>query len=61
LGNIVLHTSQYGLSEPVKLFQEQEEMHEFIRETVQSTEAISQKMFQLYGGSVKPENAKEIF
>ncbi len=40
-----------------------QEMHEFIRETVQHTygSAIAEDVSILYGGSVKPDNAKEIF
>jgi triosephosphate isomerase len=40
-----------------------QEMHEFIRETIrkQYGSAIAEKVSILYGGSVKPENAKEIF
>jgi triosephosphate isomerase len=40
-----------------------QEMHEFIRETVLKTfgKEISEEVSILYGGSVKPENAKEIF
>jgi triosephosphate isomerase len=38
-------------------------MHAFIRETVQHTygSAIAEDVSILYGGSVKPDNAKEIF
>jgi triosephosphate isomerase len=38
-------------------------MHAFIRKTVaaQYSEAIANKVSILYGGSVKPANAKEIF
>ena len=38
-------------------------MHQFIRETLNSKygEQVSQDMTILYGGSVKPANAKEIF
>jgi triosephosphate isomerase len=40
-----------------------QEMHAFIRETVQHTygSAIAEDVSILYGGSVKPDNAKEIF
>lgn len=40
-----------------------QEMHRFIRETVQKRfgSAIADNVSILYGGSVKPENAKEIF
>jgi triosephosphate isomerase len=40
-----------------------QEMHEFIRETVRKTfgSDIADDLSILYGGSVKPENAKEIF
>ncbi|MBK0368834.1 triose-phosphate isomerase [Flavobacterium agrisoli] len=40
-----------------------QEMHEFIRETVRKRfgAEISDELTILYGGSVKPENAKEIF
>lgn len=40
-----------------------QDMHQFIRETLNSKygEQISQDMTILYGGSVKPANAKEIF
>lgn len=40
-----------------------QEMHEFIRETVQKAfgSAIAEDVSILYGGSVKPDNAKEIF
>lgn len=40
-----------------------QEMHEFIRETVRHTfgNNIAEDVSILYGGSVKPENAKEIF
>ena len=40
-----------------------QEMHEFIRETVRKTfgSDIAEDVSILYGGSVKPENAKEIF
>src|SRR6478752_500289 len=40
-----------------------QEMHEFIRETVRKTfgSDVAEDVSILYGGSVKPENAKEIF
>ena len=40
-----------------------QEMHEFIRETVRKRygNAIAEDISILYGGSVKPDNAKEIF
>lgn len=40
-----------------------QEMHEFIRETVRKTfgSVIAEDVSILYGGSVKPDNAKEIF
>ena len=40
-----------------------QEMHRFIRETVRNTfgSNVSEEVSILYGGSVKPENAKEIF
>ena len=40
-----------------------QEMHEFIRETVRKTfgSDIAEDLSILYGGSVKPDNAKEIF
>jgi triosephosphate isomerase (TIM) len=40
-----------------------QEMHEFIRETVRHTfgSDIAEDVSILYGGSVKPDNAKEIF
>ena len=40
-----------------------QEMHEFIRETVRKTYGndVAENVSILYGGSVKPENAKEIF
>ncbi len=40
-----------------------QEMHEFIRETVRKAfgSDIAENVSILYGGSVKPENAKEIF
>ena len=40
-----------------------QEMHEFIRETVRKAfgSAIAESVSILYGGSVKPDNAKEIF
>ena len=40
-----------------------QEMHEFIRETVRKRygNAIAEDVSILYGGSVKPENAREIF
>ena len=40
-----------------------QEMHEFIRETVRKAfgSEIAENVSILYGGSVKPENAKEIF
>ena len=40
-----------------------QEMHQFIRETVQKRygSAIAEDVSILYGGSVKPDNAKEIF
>lgn len=40
-----------------------QDMHKFIRETLNSKygEKVSQDMTILYGGSVKPSNAKEIF
>lgn len=40
-----------------------QEMHEFIRETIrkQYGSAIAEEVSILYGGSVKPDNAKEIF
>jgi triosephosphate isomerase len=38
-------------------------MHEFIRETVRKSfgSDVAEDVSILYGGSVKPENAKEIF
>lgn len=40
-----------------------QEMHEFIRETIRKRygSTIAENVSILYGGSVKPENAKEIF
>lgn len=40
-----------------------QEIHEFIRNTIAEkySEEVSNKVSILYGGSVKPENAKEIF
>lgn len=40
-----------------------QEMHEFIRETVRKTfgSDVAEDVSILYGGSVKPDNAKEIF
>jgi triosephosphate isomerase len=40
-----------------------QEMHEFIRETVRKSfgSDVAENVTILYGGSVKPENAKEIF
>ena len=40
-----------------------QEMHRFIRETVRQRfgSSIAEDVSILYGGSVKPENAKEIF
>ena len=40
-----------------------QEMHEFIRETVRKSfgSDVAENVAILYGGSVKPENAKEIF
>ena len=40
-----------------------QEMHEFIRETVRKAfgSDIAEDLTILYGGSVKPDNAKEIF
>jgi triosephosphate isomerase len=40
-----------------------QEMHEFIRETVRIAygRTIAENVSILYGGSVKPDNAKEIF
>ena len=40
-----------------------QEMHEFIRETVRKVygNKIADNVSILYGGSVKPDNAKEIF
>jgi triosephosphate isomerase len=40
-----------------------QEMHEFIRETVRKAygSTIAENVSILYGGSVKPDNAKEIF
>jgi triosephosphate isomerase len=40
-----------------------QEMHQFIRETVQKRfgSAVAEEVSILYGGSVKPDNAKEIF
>lgn len=40
-----------------------QEMHKFIRETIRHTygSAIAEDVSILYGGSVKPDNAKEIF
>ena len=40
-----------------------QEMHKFIRETVRHTfgRNVAEEVSILYGGSVKPENAKEIF
>ncbi|WP_348799684.1 triose-phosphate isomerase [Flavobacterium adhaerens] len=40
-----------------------QEMHEFIRETVRKAfgNEIAEELTILYGGSVKPDNAKEIF
>jgi triosephosphate isomerase len=43
--------------------QQAQEMHEFIRKTIalQYTNEVAQEVPILYGGSVKPTNAKEIF
>jgi triosephosphate isomerase len=40
-----------------------QEMHEFIRETIRKTYGsdVAENISILYGGSVKPDNAKEIF
>ena len=40
-----------------------QEMHDFIRETVRKTfgSDVAENVSILYGGSVKPDNAKEIF
>jgi triosephosphate isomerase len=40
-----------------------QEMHEFIRETVRKAfgSAVAEDVSILYGGSVKPDNAQEIF
>jgi triosephosphate isomerase len=40
-----------------------QEMHEFIRQTVKTKfgAEVAENVSILYGGSVKPENAKEIF
>lgn len=40
-----------------------QEMHQFIRKTISEnySEAIAENVSILYGGSVKPDNAKEIF
>ena len=40
-----------------------QEMHKFIRETVRHTfgSNVAEDVSILYGGSVKPDNAKEIF
>ena len=40
-----------------------QEMHEFIRETVRKAfgSDVAESVSILYGGSVKPDNAKEIF
>jgi triosephosphate isomerase len=40
-----------------------QEMHQFIRETIRSRygNAIAEDVAILYGGSVKPDNAREIF
>ncbi|MNG25100.1 Triosephosphate isomerase [compost metagenome] len=40
-----------------------QEMHEFIRETIRKAfgAEIADEVSILYGGSVKPDNAKEIF
>lgn len=40
-----------------------QEMHQFIRKTIAESysKAIAEKVSILYGGSVKPDNAKEIF
>ena len=39
-----------------------QEMHEFIRNTIRSRyPKVAEDVSILYGGSVKPENAKEIF
>jgi triosephosphate isomerase len=64
-GNIVLAYEPVwaiGTGETASPDQAQE-MHEFIRETVLKSfgKEISENVSILYGGSVKPENAKEIF
>ena len=43
--------------------EQSQEMHEFIRETVRKRYGsdVAEDVSILYGGSVKPENAKEIF
>ena len=43
--------------------QQAQEMHEFIRETIKEkySEEVAKRVSILYGGSVKPDNAKEIF
>jgi triosephosphate isomerase len=64
-GNIVLAYEPVwaiGTGETASPEQAQE-MHEFIRETVRKAYGsdIAEDVSILYGGSVKPENAKEIF
>ncbi len=64
-GNIVLAYEPVwaiGTGETASPEQAQE-MHEFIRETVRKTfgSDIAEDVSILYGGSVKPDNAKEIF
>jgi triosephosphate isomerase len=51
----------YGTGETASPEQAQE-MHKFIRKQfVRHTDDIAEEVSILYGGSVKPENAKEIF
>ncbi|WP_413998500.1 triose-phosphate isomerase [Flavobacterium sp. W1B] len=64
-GNIVLAYEPVwaiGTGETASPEQAQE-MHEFIRQTVRTAygKEVAEEVSILYGGSVKPENAKEIF
>jgi triosephosphate isomerase len=52
-----------GTGETASSPEQAQEMHEFIRETVRKRfgSDIAEDVSILYGGSVKPDNAKEIF
>ena len=67
--NTLFHKCKFGLRKAFFICFEMaspvqaQEMHKFIRETIQERygNELAEQVSILYGGSVKPDNAKEIF